>query len=213
MPITRKKIIESIHAGARAANEKYTEWSKGLWLYDSGVESLLVCEIAEQLYQSQSNTERLWLELSVGKILDIFKVPIPQEANEHQRVDIALLNRNRQPTFIIEVKRDWNNRFVRNDLDKIRSLVQNCPLTCGFLAVFMAHQLVYRDMREKIKERIEFVEDYGVENNIGVGVKADKIHKAESEDGRLWEWSSLSIEMSTRRRIPPGRRAGRRRRQ
>ena len=53
MPITRKKIIESIHAGARAANEKYTEWSKGLWLYDSGVESLLVCEIAEQLYQSR----------------------------------------------------------------------------------------------------------------------------------------------------------------
>ena len=195
MPITIDQIHKGIHAGARAANKKYTNWSKGLWLNDSGSESLLVCEIAEQLYQFQSDTERLWLELPVGNILDIFEVPILQEANEHQRVDIALLNRNRQPTFIIEVKRDWNNRFVRKDLDKIRSLVQNCPLKRGFLAVFMAHRVAYTDMERRIEDRIEFVKNYGNEDDINVRIREGEVYEAEDEDGRLWQSSSLSIEM------------------
>ena len=199
MAITIDQIHESIHAGARAANEKYMEWSKGLWLYDSGVESLLVCEIAEQLYQDQSDTERLWLELSFGDILDIFKVRSPGRINRNQRVDIALLNRDSLPKFIIEVKRTWSNDLVRDDLDKIKSLlrIRKCLLSRGFLAVFMAHREARMDMQNIIKDRIEFVKNYKVENNVNVHIEAREIYEAEDEDGRLWKSSSLSIEMST----------------
>lgn len=199
MSITIAEIHRSIHGGARGANKKYTKWSKGLWLNDSGVESLLVCEIAERLYQAQSDTERLWLELSFGNILDLFEVRNRREINIHQRVDIALLDRNKRPKFIVEVKREWNNNYVRNDLDKIKNLVQNCPLSRGFLAVFMAHRVAHQDMQRRIEDGTNFAKNYGVENNISVHITEDKIYESEDKDGRLWQSSSLSIEMSTRR--------------
>ena len=195
MPITIEQIHEGIHAGARAANEKYTNWSKGLWLNDSGSESLLVCEIAEQFYQAQSDTERLRLELSFRDILDILEVRNPGGINRNQRVDIALLNRDSLPKFIIEVKRTWSNDSVRGDLDRIRSLLRKCSLNRGFLAVFMAHRVAYKDMRRKIEDRIKFVKKYGNEDDINVRITKGKVYEAKDEDGRLWQSSSLSIEM------------------
>jgi len=196
MPITIAQIHEGIHAGARAANKKYTNWSKGLWLNDSASEGLLVCEVAEQLYQAQSDTERLRLELSFRDILDIFGVYNPGRINRNQRVDIALLNRNSLPKFIIEVKRTWSNDLVRGDLEKTRNLLRRCPLLSrGFLAVFMAHRVAYTDMQTRIKDRIGFVKNYGNEDDINVRIKKGKVYEAEDEDGRLWQSSSLSIEM------------------
>ena len=111
MPITRKKIIESIHAGARAANKKYAKWSDGWWLDDSGVEYLLVCEIAGQIHKNQSKRESLLLELPFEKIQQWSGARRPpgrpatvlRGAN---RMDITLFNSEEKTKFIIEVKRD-----------------------------------------------------------------------------------------------------------
>ena len=82
MAITIDEIHKIIREGAHEANKTYMKWSKGLWLNDSGAESLLVCEIAKRLYGAQSDTERLWLELSFGDILNILKVRNPRGVNK-----------------------------------------------------------------------------------------------------------------------------------
>ena len=199
MAITIDEIHKIIREGAHEANKTYMEWSKGLWLNDSGAECLLVCEIAKRLYRAQSGTERLWLELSFGNILDILKVRNPRGINESQRADITLINRDRLPKFIIEVKRTGDKSSMKGDLDKIRSLVQNCSLTRGFLAVFMTHRVAYINMKSIIEDRTEFVKNYGDKNNIDIRIMAGEIHGAKDEDGQEWQSSSLSIEMSTRR--------------
>lgn len=204
MSITIAQIHRSIHEGARVANEKYEKWSNGWWISDSGVEGLLVCEIAERLHKHQSQSESLLLEVPFQNIQEWSGAPRPRgrpraALKGSNRVDIVLLNSQEKPKYIIEVKRLWNNNAGLRDLDRICGLVQACAagsLKRGFLAVFLAREVrVSHDMRWAI-DRIKSSVEQHIEERV-VGITEGKISEAESEN-RKWQSSSLSIEVSAR---------------
>ena len=205
MPITIAQIHRSIHEGARVANEKYEKWSNGWWVSDSGVEGLLVCEIAEKLHQHQSQSESLLLEMPFQNIQEWSGAPRPRGRPRtalmgNNRADIVLLNSQEKPKHIIEVKRLWNNATCLRDLDRICGLVQVCAagsLKRGFLAVFLAREVrAGHDMRWAIDRIKESVKQH-IEDRV-VNITEGKINEAESEN-RKWQSSSLSIEVSARR--------------
>ena len=122
-------ITEAIHRGIYNANLDYEQWSRGYrWLNDSGSEGLMVAGIARALHeQRQGRYESLHSEK-------------PFQAAPG-RVDIALLNENKQPIYVIEAKRFWEKKKCKKDLDRIGTLVENQDgLRGGVAAVLVAQK-------------------------------------------------------------------------
>ena len=136
----------AIHAGVRKSSKKYSDWSPGWTLTDSGVEGLLVAEIAAAVHGLQSPVESLLLEVPYdkcqqwsgarprGRKLDTFK---------GKRADIALFNGSGQTKYIIEVKRRlYKAKTLHTDLTKLCDVMAKCAsqqggkLKRGFLAIF-----------------------------------------------------------------------------
>lgn len=114
--LTQKQIVSAISKGTRNANEKYKKWTGGWSLLDSGVESLIVSELADVLNCLQSKKDSLLLEVQFNWIRDWAgartRGRLPSAIKGGKRADIALFNSNGQPVCVIEVKRKWKKRLV-----------------------------------------------------------------------------------------------------
>lgn len=146
MAITKGRIIEAIHEGTAVANQRYEDWSNGLWVTDSGVEGLMVAGIAEAIHERQTPQESLMMEMAFGDIEALSEAqprrgPRPAAVRRTNRADLVLLNRHDRPICVIEVKRSWNRDACVKDLDRIHGLTQRLShrdgglLRRGFLAM------------------------------------------------------------------------------
>ncbi len=148
--LTEKQIVSAIFEGTRNANKKYEKWTGGWSLLDSGVESLMVCEIGGALNRLQKGKERLLLEAQFDWIKDWTGAQtrgrIPGAIRGSKRTDIALFNSKDQPVCVIEVKRKWNKKTCMEDLDRIWESISRFgfkkkgALRRGFLAVLVSGQ-------------------------------------------------------------------------
>ena len=147
MAITIDEVREAIHKGIRGASRKYAQWSRGWTLTDSGVEGVLVAEIAAAIHTMQAREESLLLEAPYEKCLE-WSGATPQRGRRLDtfkggRADIALFNGDGQTKYIVEVKRTLNRRTLRNDLTKLTDAIAKCSkqkdgkLMRAFLAVFL----------------------------------------------------------------------------
>ena len=136
MAITTGGIVDAIEEGCNVANRKFEEWSNGLWVTDSGVESLMVTCIAEAVNKRQERHESLAMEVSFRDIRELSKARPklgrrPATVKDTNRADIVLFNRLERPTCVIEVKRTWNSDQCWRDLERIRDLVRTCAHVKG----------------------------------------------------------------------------------
>ena len=129
MAITIKELREAIHSGIRASSRKYSKWSRGWTLADSGVEGLIVAEIAAAVHKEQSKDEILLLEVPYDTCLQ-WSGATPKGRKlgtfKGKRADIALFNTNGQTKYIIEVKRTLSKRELHKDLKKLCDAIAKC---------------------------------------------------------------------------------------
>ena len=148
MAMTIGDVRDAIHTGIRKSSKTYSDWSLGWTLTDSGVEGLVVAEIAAAVHRRQSKGESLLLEVPYeiclkwsgarpkGRRVDTFK--------GKKRADIVLFNGRGRTKYVIEVKRRLYNKksLLLADLTKLRDVIDKCALQeggtlkRGFLAVF-----------------------------------------------------------------------------
>ena len=180
IPMTRERIIKCIHEGIRKAKKKYEKEMRTRWITEPGPESELVRGICVALRRRHSRNESDEREYSFGDI----------------RVDIALLNNQRNPYCVIEVKPNWDWQRAYQDLDKIYSLVKDGSLERGFLAVFLKQRSDGQgmDMDHRIHNIVRHIErDYG-RRVLNFGFKRCDISRERFANNE-WETSSLSIEI------------------
>lgn len=153
MAMRISQVHEAVHSGIRNSSRKYANWSDGWTLTDSGVEGLMVAEIAACVNKEQSKDESLLLEVPYntcqkwsgarpkGRKLATFK--------GRRRADIVLFNGNGQTKYIIEVKRTLSKAGLQKDLEKLSHAMAKCAkqqngkLKRTFLAVFATSETRY----------------------------------------------------------------------
>lgn len=204
MAITRSQINKSVHEGVRIANDKYEKLTGGDWLKDAGVEEFMRSEIVARLRKRVSRSETVFPELSFKYIREWSEFsrrrgrPF-QEANDEYCVDICLVSREGRPKYVMEMKRFWNERECLRDLNKIRGLVRTYPaIECGFFAVFLAHPMPDGGVSGRIEEVAEFVRREFENRGVDINFRHGRTSKRRTTR-RVWEVSSLSIEVSARR--------------
>lgn len=152
MAISRDQIKRAIHAGIGTAVRNYLEWSAGLTLEESGVEGLLVAEIARKLHGDLSNPEFLRLEVPITNVQELSDAPPPRGRTlgtfqGNKRADVVLFNGRGRPTCMIEVKRwIYKNSDIIDDLTRLSDVLRKCArqnsgtLQRGFLAIYDGRQ-------------------------------------------------------------------------
>ena len=209
MAITMSEIVEAIHEGIRTANRKYSKWSNGRWLHDSGVEGVMVTYIAATVNERQEERESLDIELAFEYIEDWADARPspgrrPNTVRGSNRADIVLLNKDDKPTCVIEVKREWNGAPCIRDLVRIRDLILRCSfvkegsLRRGFLAMMIAKkETATKSAWEKVEEQVAKIKrniekDFD-SNKVGVRFHHKKIYSADV--GENWNASSFCVEI------------------
>ena len=130
----------------------YHQWSSGWTLKESGVEGLLVAEIARKLYGSLSSTESLLLEVPIARIQKWSDAPPPkgrtlETFKGRKRADVVLFNGHGRPICMIEVKRHvYREKDVIDDLTRLSDVLRKCArqhsgtLQRGFLVIYDSRQ-------------------------------------------------------------------------
>ena len=217
MTITRQKIIKSIHKGISTADLKYEKWSHGSSVIFSGVESLVVANVAEALNECQGPSECLDLEYSFSKIKDASGAKIrrgrkPRTLKGGNRVDIVLFNSYDKPTCAIEIKRTWNSEQCIKDLRRLRDLIRTYShkrggsLRRGIVAMIIAKNATKTNTgAEKIHEQLDRIkkdidkkfhnDDLAIQFDLGRIRRAGKEYREEFPD---WTVASLCIEITSR---------------
>ena len=217
MAITTGGIVDAIEEGCKVANRKYEEWSDGYWVTDSGVESLMVACIAEEVNRRQERHESLGMEVSFRDIKAMSKARSkpgsrPATVKDTNRADMVLFNRQVRPICVVEIKRTWNADQCWIDLERIRDLVRSYShvkggsLRRGFLAMMIVKAATktktsddrIAEFMAKIKKRINAEFDrkgQNVKYHLG---KANPAGTRFRELNGNWKAASLCIEISSR---------------
>ena len=168
------EVHDAIHAGVENASNKYLKWSRGRkTLYDSGVEGLIVAEIASQLYK---RAQRLGHDDSIRWEVPYTKVQKGSGAKpkgrkvetfkRNKRADLVVFNSSWKPKYVLEVKRRFYGRkdLIAKDVERLADVANKCgkleggTLKRGFLAAY-DQQRVHRSrsrrqMVEQFEERV-----------------------------------------------------------
>ena len=208
--VTEEQIVSAIFEGTRNANKKYERWTGGWSLLDSGVESLMVCEIGDALNRRQTEKESLLLEVQFDWIKDWAGAQtrgrIPGAIRGSKRTDIALFNSNDQPVCIIEVKRKWNKKTCMEDLDRIWEAISRFGfkkkgrLRRGFLAVLVSGKAKDKtEAKRKATVNREKIVRKRFEEKAIVKCEYSSISSEEMDDGVL-EWGVFCVQISLKRK-------------
>ena len=217
MAINERQTKNAIHEGICKANKKYEKWSKGLWVIDSGVEGLMVAEIAEKINNRQSKRESLQMELAFEYIRKQStsrpaKGPRSKALNDGNRADIVLFNKNEKPVCVIEVKRSWNYDSCWRDLHRICALVDRHSsrmggsLECGYLALMLAKgETKSKSAKTRVKEYFNEIKEFvGYEFSrntqcISFGIReAGRLPECYQKHHGEWQAASFIIQISNR---------------
>ena len=211
--LTKTEIVNAIHKGVLNAHSQFEHLSDGAWMADQGnqrLEGFVVSHIfrAISIHRSMAKNETPILELPFGYIKAWSKAqgigrPL-QNIKTRRRVDIALLNKQRRPIHVVEVKQKWVHTTGYQDVEKIRDiLVAFGPLQKGslksvFLSVYwqgtnrpcLDDKLdeLQKDVARRLKRADKKVK-LGFHRRVPPPVR---------RDGKEWEYGSHIIELSRR---------------
>ena len=149
VPSRKEDIKDAILQGVRKANVDYEQWSRGWWVSDSGVEGLMVASIARKLNSKLSEDESLLLECPFQYVRERSEANQPpgrrpKTVAGKKRADVVLFDGKYRPTWVVEVKRKWDQGPCFKDLERIRDLVcrqgslRTGSLEGGFLATMLS---------------------------------------------------------------------------
>jgi len=211
MAITKDDIIAAIHEGIEHANTKYEEWSKGYWITDSGIESLMTICIANTVRGYQAQHESIMMEVPLKHIMKESRAqPTPGQKpatiKGNKRADIVLFNGQKNPICIIELKRLWNKSECFKDLKRIRDLITKCSsmkggtLRRGFLGLMVPKRATEaKSSNDRILEQIGKIKKLICEefktNNLKICFHSSNSFSGIHPD---WKAASLCIEISSR---------------
>lgn len=217
----RSAIRGAILQGVRKANLDYEQWSRGLWVSDSGVEGLMVATIAGKLGSKLSEDESLMIECPFPCIKEWSKArpgpgrprkTLAKSKRGSKRADIVLFNGNGRPTWVVEVKREWDRRKCFGDLERIRDLVlrygpQNTgTLRGGFLAMMLVEQEVGdKQIRKQAKGIEETIKNKFLDKGLNLGCYLSDIRSAEfpeNPSAPYWSHASLCIQIAGKNSNP-----------
>jgi hypothetical protein len=140
MALNRDQVVKAIHDGIRSGNAKYEVWSRGQWIRDAGIESMMTVMIASSLYEAftrHQSRQILSLEATFSEIENWAVVkkksgPKPSLWTDGRKVDIAIWGNDNRPRAVIEIKRYWSTDCLR-DIDRIIALLDRTGVPYGTL--------------------------------------------------------------------------------
>ena len=122
------ELIAELHTAIHAASRDYFIWTKGRILYEDGVEHLLTVYAAKRLfdlfgsqYEVRVRMEEPIAELLIGN------------TGDPRRVDLTL-RFGSELLYVVEFKRYTNPARIRNDIDRLKEIVQKNATCTGLLA-------------------------------------------------------------------------------
>lgn len=131
------QAAQHVLAGTMAAAKTYDRWSGGLWLSESGCESLIVATVARRLASANAAGDHgaITLETQLSAIRQDVRRPAPGRIRDalanSKRVDLALWSKVDRPYGIIEIKRAQIAKLWDDDLEELISLVDVYGLRRG----------------------------------------------------------------------------------
>ena len=168
--MSRRNVVQAIDRGIESANKTYEKWSNGLWLNDSGIESLLVVKIAETIIQDKAlnlvkgeslRLETLFRDIEENSKADRRRGRKLNILGGNGRVDITLWRKDETVAAAIEVKRRWDKLKCRKDLERLAALIceygrpRSGKIEFGVLAVFVAEK-----NEEKAQKKYDTIRTY-----------------------------------------------------
>ncbi len=124
----KAEFIAELQEAIQAASRDYFLWSKGRTLYDDGVETLMHVYAAKRLFDlfaSQYGVE-VRLERKLAELNNGAEQTISGRADLTLQFDSGFL-------YIVEFKRYLNPASIRDDINRLRKLIQT-PDRIGILA-------------------------------------------------------------------------------
>lgn len=148
--ITEQELLETIHEGIHNANKTFTTWTDGLFVSEAAAEPFTVAVVAQHIMKHVNKPPFLRLEALVGELKDLSNRSHPGRPSSHignnSRIDIAVLNTEKQLKFAIEAKcsQAWVNTYY-DDLNRLIKLKKEfgkhhngTALQAGILAMFVS---------------------------------------------------------------------------
>lgn len=121
--ITEADLVTALHKGAFKATKNYLEWSGGIFLDECAGESFMVACMAQAVMKTSSPPPYLCLEYCLSTLKDDLDRRLPDCLKGSGRVDMAILNREKQLKFVIEAKchTDWT-KYYNDDIERLMHL-------------------------------------------------------------------------------------------
>jgi len=147
--MTEAQLLEAIHEGIHTANKNIDDWSGGYnFLTDAAAEGFMVTHIAQAIKIHNNPPPFLLLEPLVKNLKEVAGRPFPGRPSavlrRLARVDLAVLNRDRQLKYVIEAKCSaWSDAYTR-DLRRLIKMLkgfnkshQATAMQAGIFAMFV----------------------------------------------------------------------------
>ena len=163
--ISEADLVKALHKGAYKATKDYLEWSGGTFLNECAGESYMVASMAQAVMKTSSPPPYLCLEYCLSTLKDDLSQPIigrlPDHLRGSGRIDMAILNREKQLKFAIEAKCStaWADNYG-NDIERLIHLCRKLrkTSTAGALqaCIFIASAYSYStNGLEKAKKQLD----------------------------------------------------------
>lgn len=122
--ISEADLVKALHKGACKATKDYLEWSDGTFLNECAGESYMVACMAQAVMKTPSPPPYLCLEYCLSTLKDDWDKRLPSCLKGSGRLDMALLNKDKQLKFAIEAK--CSTAWADNYADDIKRLMHLC---------------------------------------------------------------------------------------
>lgn len=138
--VSKDKILRATIKGLNIAQEKYLQWTNDKQSVGTGAEYVLTTYVADEIYKVYQ--DYIFVEKSIKEMIEDnsehndINSEIFRFSRINGRADIALYKKSETPKAIIELKNrvSWLNLGIKQDIERIESLVVNNILEFGVVA-------------------------------------------------------------------------------
>ena len=125
-----EQVKTAIFKGIRDAFDRYKEWSGGDWITEQGVEGMAQVHIASAISKVRnSSASTVKLEVKFDELQDRSAAKgsgnRPKEISKSYRADLAVFDRRKKPTSVIEIKRKWMKEGCVKDLKRLAAVIKH----------------------------------------------------------------------------------------
>lgn len=166
--IAETDLLTALQKGTFKATEDYLKWSGGTFLDECAGEGFMVASMAQAVMKTSSPPPYLCLEYCLSTLKDDLNQPIigrlPDRLKGSGRIDMAILNREKQLKFAIEAKccTSWTENYC-NDLERLMILRKKLRQTstygslqsCIFIAFVSSYSISgLKKAKENLNDKI-----------------------------------------------------------